>query len=73
MKRALVITPTYNECENIRKLLEQVFALDTSALDTIIDVLIVDDNSPDGTADIIKEIQQDNDRLFLLELAFTLQ
>lgn len=67
MKRALVITPTYNECENIRKLLEQVFALDTSALDTTIDVLIVDDNSPDGTADIIKDLQQENDRLFLLE------
>ncbi|MGH1363260.1 MAG: polyprenol monophosphomannose synthase [Calditrichia bacterium] len=67
MKRALVITPTYNECENVPKLLEQVFALDTSAYDTTIDVLIVDDNSPDGTADIIKDMQKTNERLFLLE------
>ena len=43
----IVIIPTYNEKENIKAIIEAVFALTVP-----FDVLIIDDNSPDGTADI---------------------
>jgi len=49
---SLVIIPTYNECENIEPLLLRVFSLDIP-----LDVLVVDDDSPDGTADIVKKLQ----------------
>ncbi|MBS4027446.1 MAG: polyprenol monophosphomannose synthase [Ignavibacteriales bacterium] len=64
MSRALVITPTYNESENVRQLIDEVLKQDTS-----LEILIVDDNSPDGTAKIIKEIQQSNPRVHILERA----
>jgi len=47
----LVIIPTYNEKENIEKIIRKVFSLDTK-----FDILIIEDNSPDGTADIIKAL-----------------
>ena len=49
----LIIIPTYNEKENIEKIILKVFSLDID-----FDILIVDDGSPDGTADIIKKIQK---------------
>lgn len=49
---SLVIIPTYNERENIEKIIRKVFSLDFS-----FDVLIIDDGSPDGTADIVKTLQ----------------
>ncbi|HRI79417.1 MAG TPA: polyprenol monophosphomannose synthase [Cyclobacteriaceae bacterium] len=52
MSKALVITPTYNESDNIRAIIEAVFAQPTP-----FHMLIVDDNSPDGTAEIVKELQ----------------
>ncbi|MFN8586413.1 MAG: polyprenol monophosphomannose synthase [Candidatus Eisenbacteria bacterium] len=58
----LVIVPTYNEIDNIRPLLEKVLALPYG-----LDILIVDDNSPDGTADVVKEWQQKSDRVHLLQ------
>ena len=61
--KTLVIVPTYNEHENIGKVLDIVFELDVKG----IHVLVVDDNSPDGTGAIIKERMAKNDRLFLLE------
>lgn len=58
----LVIVPTYNESNNIKKLIETVMSLDE------IDLLIIDDGSPDGTADIVTEEQKMYpDRLFLIE------
>jgi dolichol-phosphate mannosyltransferase len=54
MSDALVIIPTYNEIENIQAILKAVFSQDKS-----FHVLVVDDNSPDGTADKVKSIQQD--------------
>jgi dolichol-phosphate mannosyltransferase len=48
----LVIIPTYNEKENIERMLSMVFSLDQS-----FHVLIVDDGSPDGTAQIVKDMQ----------------
>ncbi|MEA1986527.1 MAG: polyprenol monophosphomannose synthase [Candidatus Marinimicrobia bacterium] len=62
MKR-LVIIPTYNEKANIEKLLNEIQTLDIENLD----ILIVDDNSPDGTGQIIKDMQKESDRIFLIE------
>ncbi len=52
MSNALVIIPTYNEKENIQAIVDEIFALPKD-----FHLLIVDDNSPDGTADIIKGLQ----------------
>ena len=63
MKDSLVIIPTYNEKENVVKMLETVMALEYP-----FDVLIVDDGSPDGTAQLVKEIAEKfPDRIHLLE------
>lgn len=63
MTKKLVIIPTYNEKENIAKMIDTIFSLKL-----VIDVLIIDDNSPDGTADIVKKMQHDHkDKLHLLE------
>jgi len=51
MSVALVIIPTYNEIENIDRIIRNVIALRRN-----FNVLVVDDNSPDGTADIVREI-----------------
>ncbi|MEO1097958.1 MAG: glycosyltransferase, partial [Bacteroidota bacterium] len=53
MNDSLVIIPTYNEKENIHLITDAVFSLDKK-----FDILIVDDNSPDGTAQIVKDLQK---------------
>ncbi len=60
MSSGIVIIPTYNEIENIDAVLQAVFALSTP-----FDVLIVDDNSPDGTAQRVQELQAQYNRLHL--------
>jgi dolichol-phosphate mannosyltransferase len=63
MNSTIVIIPTFNEAHNIKKLLNRVLNLENS-----IDILIVDDGSPDGTADIVKHLQQENpNRIHLIE------
>jgi len=63
MPSKLVIIPTYNEIENIRKIIEKVLSLKGD-----FNLLIVDDNSPDGTAEIVKSLMAKNpERLFLEE------
>ena len=62
MEKPLVIIPTYNEKENIDEVLERVDSLPIK-----FDVLFIDDNSPDGTANIIRETQQKKSNIFLLE------
>ena len=52
MTDSIVIIPTYNERENVAKMIETVFALPKT-----FDILIIDDGSPDGTAAIVKEKQ----------------
>jgi len=60
---SIVIIPTYNEKENIEKIIRKVFSLSLE-----FHVLIVDDGSPDGTGDIVKNLQiQFPEKLFLLE------
>ncbi|SPZ85966.1 N-glycosyltransferase [Sphingobacterium multivorum] len=61
---SLVIIPTYNEKENIEKIIRKVFSLSHA-----FDILIVDDGSPDGTATIIKNLQVNefSGRLFIEE------
>ncbi|HIW86867.1 MAG TPA: glycosyltransferase, partial [Candidatus Onthomorpha intestinigallinarum] len=60
---SLVIIPTYNERENIEKIIRYVFSLDKR-----FDILIVEDNSPDGTADIVKGLMEEfSSRLFIEE------
>jgi len=59
----LVIIPTYNEKENIEKIIRKVFSLKKA-----FDILVVEDNSPDGTADIIKRVMKEfPNRLFIEE------
>lgn len=60
---SVVIIPTYNEKENIKNIINAVFALPV-----MFDVLIIDDNSPDGTAAIVERMQKQWDgRLHLLK------
>ncbi len=63
MSDSIVIIPTYNEIENIERIIRKVFSLEKS-----FDVLIIEDNSPDGTADKVKSlIPEFKDRLFIEE------
>ncbi|MFN0098245.1 MAG: polyprenol monophosphomannose synthase [Gemmatimonadaceae bacterium] len=63
-EKALVITPTYNEKQNVSILAERVLAQDPR-----IEMLFVDDNSPDGTGDIIAAMAEKNPRIHLLRRA----
>jgi dolichol-phosphate mannosyltransferase len=63
MSEALVIIPTYNEKENIERMVRKVFSLPAD-----LDLLIVDDGSPDGTGEIVKRLQLEfGPKLHLLE------
>lgn len=60
---SIVIIPTYNERENIENIIRAVFGLEK-----IFHILIIEDGSPDGTATIVKTLQQEfPDRLFMIE------
>jgi dolichol-phosphate mannosyltransferase len=58
----LVIIPTYKERENIESIISAI-----TALPVRFDILIIDDNSPDGTAKLVKNMQPSHPNLFLLE------
>ena len=58
----LVIVPTYNECENIEKLIRSIFESSTG-----VDLLVVDDNSPDGTAQIVAGLKAQFKNLYVLK------
>lgn len=60
-ERTLVLIPTYNEAENIGLMLDQIFTVDPR-----LSVLVIDDQSPDGTAAIVQERMTRYPRLFLL-------
>lgn len=59
--KTIVTIPTYNEIENIEKLINAIFSVLPET-----HVLIVDDNSPDGTAKKVDEMKKDNDRIHLI-------
>lgn len=61
MSERIVIIPTYNEKENIEKMIRKVFSLPLP-----FDVLIVDDSSPDGTGEIVQTLQKEYNGLHLL-------
>ena len=60
--KAVIIVPTYNEIENVQRLVEAIFNYQND-----INILFVDDSSPDGTAGLIKEMQQKYPQILLLE------
>ncbi len=63
MPDGIVIIPTYNEKENIERIIKNVFSLQRN-----FHVLVVDDNSPDKTGGIVKSMQPEfKDQLFLIE------
>jgi|SRR5690554_1638236 len=62
MSRTVIIIPTYNEIENIHLIIRAITALPRS-----FDILVIDDNSPDGTAQAIKEIQKTQKHIHLIE------
>ncbi|MCR5519140.1 MAG: polyprenol monophosphomannose synthase [Bacteroidales bacterium] len=63
MKRKLVIIPTYNEIENVAKIIRAVFDLEGD-----FHILVIDDGSPDRTATVVKNLMPEfPDRLFLIE------
>ncbi|MAX12588.1 MAG: dolichyl-phosphate beta-D-mannosyltransferase [Candidatus Marinimicrobia bacterium] len=61
MSKDLVIIPTYNESDNIKQIIDLI-----SKLDIALDILVVDDNSPDGTAEIVNNIIKNNLNIYLL-------
>lgn len=65
MSDSIVIIPTYNEKENIEAIIRTVFDLPKE-----FDILVIDDGSPDGTAAIVKDLQQEfSNRLYIIERA----
>lgn len=60
MMRRLVIIPTFNEAENIKLIIPRIFKHIQGA-----SILVVDDGSPDGTAEIVRELQSKYSNLFL--------
>ncbi len=62
LDKAIVIVPTYNEISNIEKMLETLHRLHPS-----LNILIIDDGSPDGTAGVVKKFQEKKSNLFILE------
>mgnify|MGYP002639357183 CR=1 FL=1 len=62
MKKVLVIIPTYNERTNIQNMIQSILALPGE-----LNILVVDDNSPDGTGDYVKELSKNNSRIHVLQ------
>ena len=61
MSKTLIVTPTYNEAENVKRLISEVLSQGEN-----IHILIVDDGSPDGTGDIVEKLQSRNSRIHLI-------
>lgn len=61
-KRTIIVIPTYNERENIGRIVPEILAVDGT-----LEVLVVDDNSPDGTAEVVRALREKNPRVHMLE------
>lgn len=64
MEKSIVIIPTYNEINNIKKMLQKIFEVFPDT-----DILVVDDNSPDGTGEYVKEQSEQDNRIKLIQRA----
>lgn len=62
IRTAVVVVPTYNEAENVGRLIPEILARDAR-----LSVLVVDDNSPDGTAGVVKALPEFGGRVLILE------
>jgi dolichol-phosphate mannosyltransferase len=62
VEKILIIIPTYNEIENIEKLVKEIYEIEPS-----VNILIVDDNSPDGTGEEVKKLRDQFNNLFLIQ------
>lgn len=60
--KSLVIIPTYNEMDNIPKLIPEILSQDES-----IEILIVDDNSPDGTSEYVENVASENPKVHIIK------
>jgi len=60
--KVIAVLPTYNESENIRGLVEEILSVGPN-----LEVLVVDDDSPDGTAELVREMERRNPRVHLLQ------
>jgi len=65
--KAVIVVPTYNEADNIEKLIDGVFAAVKSIEKWDFEILVVDSTSPDKTASIVRKIQKTNKAVVLLE------
>ena len=59
--KVLVVIPTYNESKTIKKIVQKIFIIDKEY-----SILVVDDSSPDGTREIVEELQFSHSNLFIL-------
>ena len=64
MSKAIVIIPTYNEINNISELIRRI--LESNSL---LDILFIDDNSPDGTGDFLEKIAKNNNNIHIISRA----
>lgn len=67
MKKAVIVLPTYNERENIKRLIPAIFEIVKSIANWQIDVLVVDDKSPDKTASAVRALQKKFKKLHLIQ------
>lgn len=58
MQRALLIIPTYNERDNIARMIHDVLEQQPAVPEVQLHILVVDDNSPDGTSEVVRELQK---------------
>ncbi|NVM32042.1 MAG: glycosyltransferase, partial [Candidatus Helarchaeota archaeon] len=63
--KGLIIIPTYNERDNIIQLIDDIFS--RSFPNAELDILVIDDNSPDGTGNLIEKNQALNNHLYLIQ------
>lgn len=66
MKKAVIVLPTYNEVSNIKELVPKIFAVADQVENWLIEVVVNDSDSPDGTADVVKELKKKYKKLHLI-------
>lgn len=60
--KSIVVIPTYNESKNIVRIIHKIFSVHDD-----IEILVVDDNSPDGTGQLVKDLMKESDRVHIIE------